>query len=72
MIIATCLINDTKCYSDKTKENVILIGNALLKKIKLDDTLNRLDALGNVSFIYDNPIDVHDRKREMEKKETIE
>ena len=58
------MINDTKCYDEKELVNIKKIGDLLLKKVKLDESLERLDGLGDSSHIFQDPIDVHKRRLE--------
>mgnify|MGYP001355823625 CR=1 FL=1 len=66
MTRGVCLLSDVKCYEPKEKEIINLIGGCILRKFKHDDTIERLQKLGDTSHIFDDPIDITKRNQEQE------
>tara|TARA_Y100000768_G_C23741220_1_gene569480 strand:- start:55 stop:741 length:687 start_codon:yes stop_codon:yes gene_type:complete len=67
LVIGICLLNEVKCYEEEELNIIKKLGGCILRKYKYDADLNKMLKLGDVSHLFNDPIDVAQREKAAEK-----
>ena len=62
LVIGTCLLNDVSCFDCENLKIIKLLGGCMLRKYKHDHDVAKLQKMGDVSHLFDDPIDIVERE----------